>query len=446
MGQYFGTDGVRGVANSELTPELAVGIGRALVRTLREEGIGRARVLIGRDPRASGEMLGAALTAGICSAGGDALQLGVLPTPGVAFLCGALDADAGVMISASHNPVQDNGIKIFGPNGYKLKDAEEDRIEELLQRFDEDRPVGVNIGRERNIEGAVEIYQTHLMRAANGADLSGLHVVVDCANGSASEIAPAVLRRLGAKVTAVGAVPDGTNINHRVGSTHPEHLIERVRQNGADLGIAHDGDADRLVACTREGKLVDGDHILAILAAQRKAETGLDGVVATVMSNLGFLQAMERLEIPVRTTAVGDRYVLEDMLKTGWVLGGEQSGHIIALDHATTGDGILSAVLLLSAMVKQGQPLEALAQVMTSLPQILINVKGVDKDALDGCAPVWEAVTHAEERLGRDGRVLLRKSGTEPLVRVMVEADTQERAQAEAEALAQVVRASLPAT
>lgn len=445
MGQYFGTDGVRGVANSELTPELAVGIGRALVRTLREEGIGRARVLIGRDPRASGEMLGAALTAGICSAGGDALQLGVLPTPGVAFLCGALDADAGVMISASHNPVQDNGIKIFGPNGYKLKDAEEDRIEELLQRFDEDRPVGVNIGRERNIEGAVEIYQTHLMRAANGADLSGLHVVVDCANGSASEIAPAVLRRLGAKVTAVGAVPDGTNINHRVGSTHPEHLIERVRQNGADLGIAHDGDADRLVACTREGKLVDGDHILAILAAQRKAETGLDGVVATVMSNLGFLQAMERLEIPVRTTAVGDRYVLEDMLKTGWVLGGEQSGHIIALDHATTGDGILSAVLLLSAMVKQGQPLEALAQVMTSLPQILINVKGVDKDALDGCAPVWEAVTHAEERLGRDGRVLLRKSGTEPLVRVMVEADTQERAQAEAEALAQVVRASLPA-
>lgn len=445
MGQYFGTDGVRGVANSELTPELAVGIGRALVRTLREEGISRARVLIGRDPRASGEMLGAALTAGICSAGGDALQLGVLPTPGVAFLCGALDADAGVMISASHNPVQDNGIKIFGPNGYKLKDAEEDRIEELLQRFDEDRPVGVNIGRERNIEGAVEIYQTHLMRAANGADLSGLHVVVDCANGSASEIAPAVLRRLGAKVTAVGAVPDGTNINHRVGSTHPEHLIERVRQNGADLGIAHDGDADRLVACTREGKLVDGDHILAILAAQRKAETGLDGVVATVMSNLGFLQAMERLEIPVRTTAVGDRYVLEDMLKTGWVLGGEQSGHIIALDHATTGDGILSAVLLLSAMVKQGQPLEALAQVMTSLPQILINVKGVDKDALDGCAPVWEAVTHAEERLGRDGRVLLRKSGTEPLVRVMVEADTQERAQAEAEALAQVVRASLPA-
>lgn len=445
MGQYFGTDGVRGVANAELTPELAVGIGRALVRTLREEGTTRARVLIGRDPRASGEMLGAALTAGICSAGGDALQLGVLPTPGVAYLCDCLDADAGVMISASHNPVQDNGIKIFGPNGFKLKDTEEDRLEELLQIFDEDRPVGVDIGRERDISGAVEVYQTHVIRAADGADLSGLHVVVDCANGSASEIAPAVLRRLGAKVTAVGAVPDGTNINHRVGSTHPQHLIDRVAQNGADVGIAHDGDADRLIACTAEGKLVDGDHILAILAQQRKQTVGLDGVVATVMSNLGFMQAMERLDIPVHTTAVGDRYVLEEMLKTGWVLGGEQSGHIISRDHATTGDGILSAVLLLSAMVNQGKSLAELATVMTSLPQVLINVKGVDKDQLDDCTPVWEAVTMAEERLSRNGRVLLRKSGTEPLVRVMVEADTAERAQSEAEALVQVVRDSLPA-
>lgn len=445
MGQYFGTDGVRGVANEEITPELALGIGRALVRTLREEGVAHPRVVIGRDPRASGEMLESAVTAGICSAGGDAVILDVIPTPGVAFLTATLGAAAGVVISASHNPVGDNGIKLIGPTGHKLSDAEEDRVEELLQRFDSDRPTGTAIGRKHHVPGAVESYIAHLVAAGDGLDLSGTHVVVDCANGAASAVAPTVLRRLGAEVTAIAAIPDGTNINDGVGSTHPEHLAAAVIAEEADLGIAHDGDADRLIACDRRGEVVDGDAILAILAADAQAARGLDRVVTTVMTNLGFRRCMADLGIDVVTTKVGDRYVLEAMQAEGIPLGGEQSGHLISATHATTGDGVLSAVLLLAALHRKGVDLAEAASIMTRLPQVLINVRGVDKDRLDGADAVWAAVAAAEEAMGDGGRVLLRPSGTEPIVRVMVEAPTDEEAQKRADELADVVRGALPA-
>ena len=445
MGQYFGTDGVRGVANEEITPELALGIGRALVRTLREEGAPRPRVIVGRDPRASGEMLESAVVAGICSAGGDAAVLDVLPTPGVAYLTSTLGADAGVMISASHNPVADNGIKLIGPTGHKLTDAEEERVEELLQRFDSDRPTGTRIGRKRHVPGAVEAYIAHLVAAADGLDLRDLHVVVDCANGAASIVAPTVLRRLGAKVTAIAAIPDGTNINDGVGSNHPDHLAKAVVANAADIGIAHDGDADRIVACTADGDIIDGDQILAVLAAHAHRTEGLDGVVATVMTNLGFLHAMEGLGIDVLQAKVGDRYVLEEMQRSGYRLGGEQSGHLISTAHATTGDGVLSAVLLLRAMAEQDASLADLAAIMTRLPQVMVNVRGVDKTALDGATAVWDAVAAAEAEMGEAGRVLLRPSGTEPIVRVMVEASTMTEAQQRADALADVVREALPA-
>ncbi|HUG86202.1 MAG TPA: phosphoglucosamine mutase [Euzebya sp.] len=445
MGQYFGTDGVRGVANADITPELALGVGRALVRTLREEGVARARVVIGRDPRASGEMLESAVVAGICSAGGNAMVLDVVPTPGVAYLTASLGADAGVMISASHNPVADNGIKLIGPTGHKLTNAEEDRVEQLLQRFDSDRPTGTAIGRKSHIPGAIEGYIAHLVAAGSEADLRGLHIVVDCANGAASMVAPTVLRRLGAEVTAIAAIPDGTNINDGVGSNHPEHLAREVLAHGADLGIAHDGDADRIVACTAEGEIVDGDQILAVLAAHQHRVNGLAGVVTTVMTNLGFMHAMAGLGIDVIQTKVGDRYVLEALQSSGYRLGGEQSGHLIATDHATTGDGVLSAVLLLDAMVAQQATLTELTQVMERLPQVLINVTGVARDALPGATAVWDAVAKAEADLAGRGRVLLRPSGTEPIVRVMVEATTTDDAEAHADALAAVVRQTLPA-
>ncbi|CAN5651554.1 phosphoglucosamine mutase [soil metagenome] len=444
MGQLFCTDGVIWVANAYITPELALGIGRALVRTLREEGAPRPRVIIGRDPRASGEMLESAVAAGVCSAGGDAVMLDVLPTPGVAFLVATLGANAGVMISASHNPVADNGIKLIGPTGHKLTDEEEERIEELLQRFDSDRPVGINIGRKTDVPGAVEGYVAHLIAAGDGVDLRGMHVALDCANGAASMVGPRVLRRLGAEVTAIAAIPDGTNINDGVGSNHPDNVAQAVVQVGADLGIGFDGDADRIVACTHDGQIVDGDEILAILAAHTKDTRGLNGVVGTVMSNLGFLQAMDRLGIDVIKTKVGDRYVLAAMQESGYQLGGEQSGHLISAAHATTGDAVLSAVLLLSAIAAQGKSLEQCASIMTKLPQVMINVSGVDKSALDGANKVWDAVAATEQELGDNGRVLLRPSGTEPIVRVMVEATTMDAAQSHAERLVDAVQAALP--
>jgi phosphoglucosamine mutase len=444
MPQLFGTDGIRGVANAELTPELAVGLGRAVVRTLREEGIARPRLLVGRDPRASGEMLEAALVAGLTSAGGDVIPVGVIPTPGVAYLTSRTVADGGAMISASHNPVGDNGIKFFGADGYKLTDAEEERVEELLQRTYEDRPTGVDIGRLRPMGRLTDAYMDHLVAAATQR-LEGLRVVVDCANGAASEVAPEVLRRLGCDVIAIHASPDGTNINAGCGSTHPEVVAAAVVQHGADAGLAHDGDADRLIAVDHTGAVVDGDAILAILAVRRQQRDGLGTVVTTVMTNLGFTQAMKARGIEVVQTAVGDRYVLEAMLAGGHPLGGEQSGHLILADVATTGDGVLSAVQLLGAMAESGSSLAELATVMQRLPQVLVNVRGVDRERLDDAHVLWKAVEAEEAALGDAGRVLVRASGTEPLVRVMVEADSAERAQAVADRLAEVVATQLAA-
>jgi phosphoglucosamine mutase len=443
MGQLFGTDGVRGVANTELTPELAVGMGRAVVRTLREEGIDRPVIAVGRDPRASGEMLEAALTAGICSAGGDVIPLGVLPTPGVAYLTSRLGAHSGAMISASHNPVEDNGLKFFGATGYKLTDAEEERIEELLQLVDDDRPTGTAIGRVRTAEGSLEDYIDHLVAAAGEQRLDGLRVVVDCAHGAATTVAPVVLRRLGADVVPICAEPDGTNINAGCGSTHPEVVQAAVLEHGADVGLAHDGDADRLIAVDADGGIVDGDAILAILAERYHRDRGLGTVVTTVMTNLGFTRAMEQLGIAVEQTKVGDRYVLEAMLAGGHPLGGEQSGHLILTDHSTTGDGVLSAVVLLTTVAGSGKPLAELAAVMQRMPQVLVNVKGVDKDGLPHADALWAAVRDEESQLDGAGRVLLRASGTEPLVRVMVEADTQERAAEVADRLAAATRQHL---
>jgi len=442
MGQLFGTDGVRGVANTELTPELALGLGRAVVRTLREEGVVRPRLVVGRDPRASGEMLEAALIAGICSAGGDAVPLGVLPTPGVAFLTTALGADSGAMISASHNPVADNGVKFFGADGYKLSDAEEARVEELLQRTDEDRPTGAAIGRLRPEGSLVQRYIDHLVGTVDAhgeRPFAGLHVAVDCANGAASVVAPAVLRLLGAKVTALYAQPTGDDINDGCGSTYPEVIGAAVVAEGADIGLAHDGDADRLIATDATGTVVDGDAILAILAARLHQERGLTSVVTTVMTNLGFKLAMDAMGIAVIQTKVGDRYVLEAMREGDHPLGGEQSGHVIFAEHATTGDGVLTAVQLLVAMTASGCSLAELATVMRRLPQVLVNVPRVDRDRLPDAAVVWTAVAEEERRLDGSGRVLVRASGTEPLVRVMVEADSQERAAATADRLAAVI-------
>lgn len=442
MGQLFGTDGIRGVANTELTPELAVGLGRAVVRTLKEEGVARPHIVIGRDPRSSGEMLEAALVAGICSAGGDITSLGVIPTPGVAFLTGQIGADSGAMISASHNPVEDNGIKFFGPTGYKLTDVEEDRVEELLQRSEEHRPTGVAIGRAADRPELIDAYLDHLV-ASVGESLTGLRVVVDCANGAASRAAPAVLGRLGCDVTAINAEPDGNNINAGCGSTHPEVVARVVTEIGADVGLSHDGDADRLIAADATGQIVDGDAVLAILAERLHREEGLATVVTTVMTNLGFKQGMEALGVEVVQTKVGDRYVLEAMLAGDHPIGGEQSGHVIFSRHATTGDGVLTAVQLLSAMASSGRSLADLATVMRRFPQVLVNVSGVDRGRLPEARALWDAVAAEEAALAETGRILVRASGTEPLVRVMVEAATQERAAETAERLAKVAAAEL---
>ncbi|MGH8907588.1 MAG: phosphoglucosamine mutase [Egibacteraceae bacterium] len=445
MGRLFGTDGVRGVANTELTPELAMGLGRSLVCTLREREAGAChpRVVLGRDPRASGEMLEAALVAGICSAGGEAVVIGVIPTPGVAFLVTTLGADSGAMISASHNPVEDNGIKFFGRDGFKLSDGEEDRIAALLDEIDPRPPTGASVGRVRRAYGVIEAYEAHLVATARGADLSSLRVVVDCANGAASKVAPAVLRRLGCDVTAIHAIPDGTNINDGCGSTHPSVVAAAVLDAKADVGLAHDGDADRLIAVDHMGAMVDGDVILAILAARMQRKRSLDGVVTTVMTNLGFRQAMERLGVEVIQTSVGDRCVLDAMRSGGYPLGGEQSGHLIFAEHATTGDGVLTAVQLLTAVVEEGKTLAQLAQVMRRLPQVLVNVRGVDRGRLDGAERLWKAVAEEEAGLGSAGRVLVRASGTEPIVRIMVEADQEAHATAIADRLAAIAAAEL---
>ena len=446
MGRIFGTDGVRGLANRDLTAELALDLSVAAAHVLGEAGAfadQRPTAVVARDPRASGEFLEAAVVAGLASAGVDVHRLGVVPTPGAAFLTAELAADMGVMISASHNPMPDNGIKFLSRGGHKLADDIETLIENRLEE-PWDRPTGADVGRIGDSRAGVTTYVKHLVDSTP-ARLEGLTIVLDCANGAAYQVGPDVFERLGATVRAIHAEPDGHNINLNCGSTHLGDLQKAVVEHGADAGFAFDGDADRCLAVDAQGNVVDGDHILAILAVAARDEGRLhdETVVATVMSNLGFVQAMERAGITVLQTSVGDRYVLEEMRAGGFTLGGEQSGHVIMSDFATTGDGVLTAAHLAARVAATEQPLAELAAVMTRLPQVLLNVPDVDKSRA-GTDPVLQGeVAAAAARLGDSGRVLLRQSGTEPLVRVMVEAPTVELANEVAEHLAGVVRATL---
>ncbi len=451
MGRLFGTDGVRGVANADLTAELALGLSVAAAHVLGEVGTfegHRPVAVVGRDPRASGEFLEAAVVAGLASAGVDVLRVGVLPTPAVAYLTGALGADLGVMLSASHNPMPDNGIKFFARGGQKLADDLEDRIEDTYRSHSSgepwDRPTGSGVGRIKDYTEGLDTYVAHLVGVLPNR-LDGLKVVIDAAHGAASRVSPEAFTRAGAEVVPLGNEPDGLNINDGCGSTHLAGLRAAVVEHGAHLGIAHDGDADRCLAVDAAGREVDGDQILAVLALALREAGGLrrNTVVATVMSNLGFKLAMEREGIDLVQTAVGDRYVLEAMKDNGYALGGEQSGHVIVLDHATTGDGTLTGLLLAARVAATGRPLSELAQVMERLPQVLVNVPDVDRSRVTSEPELRRAVDDAERELGTEGRVLLRSSGTEPLVRVMVEAADIEHARTVAGRLADVVKSTL---
>jgi len=443
MARLFGTDGVRGLANADLTPELALAVAAAAARVLAEaDATHRTIAVVGRDPRASGEMLEAAVVAGLTSAGADVLLAGVLPTPALAYLTDRAGADVGIMLSASHNPMPDNGVKLFARGGHKLPDLVEDHIQSILRQSFR-RPTGASVGRVRTLPDGIERYVEHLLEAMD-TPLAGVRVVVDCAHGAAYVAAPETYRRAGAEVLAIGAQPDGLNINDGYGSTHLAPLIDAVLSSGADLGIAHDGDADRCLAIDHSGAVVDGDAILAIcaLALRDGGRLHADTVVATVMSNLGLHHAMRAHDITLRTTPVGDRYVLEQLNRDGLSLGGEQSGHVVFREHATTGDGLLTALQLMARMVTTGQRLAELAGVLRRLPQVLLNVKVTDKLAVASSDEVAEAVNSAQGELGDSGRILLRPSGTEHLVRVMVEAPTQQQADQIATRLAEVVAAS----
>jgi phosphoglucosamine mutase len=449
MGRLFGTDGVRGLANGDLTPELALSVAVAAARILVEsDSSHQPLAIVGRDPRASGEMLEAAVVAGLTSAGANVVRVGVLPTPAIAYLVGQTNADLGVMLSASHNPMPDNGIKLFAAGGTKLPDELEERIEQAMADGHGlvDRPTGAGIGRVHDLLDGAEHYVKHLV-AATPHRLDGIKVVVDCANGAASEVGPTAYEEAGAEVIAIHAEPDGLNINENCGSTHLDPIRDTVLAEGADLGIAHDGDADRCLAVTASGDIVDGDEIMAILAlAMRDAGTLTDDtLVATVMSNLGLRIAMKQSGIRLVEAKVGDRYVLEELQAGGLALGGEQSGHIVMPAFATTGDGVLTGLHLMAQLASSGKSLADLAAVVHKLPQVLINV-GVGDRAAGASAPtVQAAVALAEDELGESGRVLLRPSGTEPLVRVMVEAGTEEQARSVAERIAAEVRAASPA-
>ncbi|MFE9311657.1 phosphoglucosamine mutase [Streptomyces sp. NPDC088353] len=451
MGRLFGTDGVRGVANADLTAELALGLSVAAAHVLAEAGTfegHRPTAVVGRDPRASGEFLEAAVVAGLASAGVDVLRVGVLPTPAVAYLTGELGADLGVMLSASHNAMPDNGIKFFARGGHKLADELEDRIESVYEEHRTgapwNRPTGAGVGRVRDYDEGFDGYVGHLVGVLPNR-LDGLKIVLDEAHGAASGVSPEAFRRAGAEVVTIGADPDGLNINDGCGSTHLGPLKAAVVEHGAALGIAHDGDADRCLAVDHTGEEVDGDQILAVLALAMRERSALrsDTVVATVMSNLGFKLAMEREGIQLVQTAVGDRYVLEEMKDKDYALGGEQSGHVIILDHATTGDGTLTGLLLAARVAGTGRTLRDLASVMERLPQVLVNVPDVDKSRVQTSADLAAAVAEAERELGGTGRVLLRPSGTEPLVRVMVEAADIEQARSVAGRLADSVKSAL---
>jgi len=439
----FGTDGIRGLANVDLTAELALDVAVAAAHILVENSNDRPRAIVGQDSRASGEFLEAAVVAGLTSAGVDVYRVGVVPTPAVAYLVASTGADLGVMISASHNPMPDNGIKLFQRGGEKLADEVEALVEARIGEPWQ-RPTGAAVGRVINDDQLVDKYIEHLLSTID-VSLSGLKVVVDCANGASSFTAPVALSRAGAEVIAIANTPDGWNINDGVGSTHLDYLRNAVLKNGADVGIAHDGDADRCLAIDATGAEIDGDVIMAILAKGFKAQGKLKAntIVGTVMSNLGFMHAMAESGIEVVTTAVGDRYVLEAILQSDFNLGGEQSGHVIMRDYANTGDGLLTALQLLAEVKRSGQTLQELSRVMVRFPQVLINVKNVAKERLATSNAITDAVKAAEVELGSNGRVLLRASGTEPLVRVMVEAQSDAVAQSVATKLAQVVENEL---
>lgn len=445
MGKYFGTDGVRGIANSELTPELAFKLGRfgGYVLTRNTE---KPKVLIGRDTRISGEMLEGALVAGLLSIGAEVMRLGVISTPGVAYLTKALSAEAGVMISASHNPVADNGIKFFGPDGFKLSDEQEEEIEALLEMEKDElpRPVGGDLGHLNDYFEGGQKYLQYLKQSVD-EDFTGIHVALDCAHGATSSLAMHLFADLDADISTMGASPNGLNINDGVGSTHPEALSAFLREKGADVGLAFDGDGDRVIAIDEKGNIVDGDQIMFICAKYLKENNRLkqDTVVSTVMSNLGFYKGLEEKGIHSAQTAVGDRYVVEEMRKGGYNLGGEQSGHIIFLDYNTTGDGLLTGLQLVNIMSETKKPLSELAGEMKKYPQTLVNVKVTDKHAVKDNAKVQEVIKQAETEMEGNGRILVRPSGTEPLVRVMAEAPTLEECNRYVDRIVEVVKAEM---
>lgn len=456
MGIYFGTDGIRGVANTELSPELAFRIGRfggyVLTRNKNDERE-RARIVIGQDARASGDMLEAALVSGLLSIGADVIRLGVVPTPGVAYAARALQADAGVMISASHNPLEDNGIKYFGGDGYKLSDELEAEIESFLETDPEadqlfglaPRPIGTGIGTLRSArDDEAGLYAAHLLSTIEHR-FDGLKLVLDCANGAASYIAPRLFRELGAEVVALACQPDGSNINDGCGSTHPEHIQSAVVKHRADLGLAFDGDADRLIAVDEKGRIVDGDDMLFVLAEELAGKRRLkcNTVVTTVMSNLGLTKTLAERGVQTLPAKVGDRYVMEQMLQGGYTLGGEPSGHIIMHDYSTTGDGLLTALQLVNVMKRKSLPLSRLITGMSKFPQLLVNVRADNKQKLDGSVRIAEAIRSVERRMGESGRVLVRPSGTEPLVRVMIEGADERALQEYAAFLTEVIQDEL---
>ncbi len=429
--QLFGTDGVRGVANVHpMTTEIAMQIGRAAAYQFKQADR-RSRIVIGKDTRLSGYMIENALAAGICSMGVDVLLVGPLPTPGIAFITASMRADAGVVISASHNAYQDNGIKFFARDGFKLPDEKELQIEELILsgKIDDLRPTAAEVGKAFRVDDAVGRYVVFLKNTfPRHLDLTGLKIVLDCAHGAAYRVAPSVLEELGAEVFAYGVTPNGTNINKDCGSTHPELIAAAVREHGADLGIALDGDADRCLFVDENGREVDGDHVLAICGIQMLQQGKLPHktVVATVMSNMGLDLALREAGGRVVKTAVGDRYVVEEMRRQGCLLGGEQSGHMIFLEYNTTGDGVLTALQILAIMQETGKPLSELAAVMTSLPQTLVNVRVRERRNINDIPAIRQVIDAVEQRLGDQGRVLVRYSGTEPLLRIMLEGPDQD--------------------
>lgn len=446
MGKYFGTDGVRGIANSELTPELAFKIGRFGGYVLTKDKKERPKVLIGRDTRISGHMLEGALVAGLLSIGAEVMRLGVITTPGVAYLTKALGAEAGIMISASHNPVQDNGIKFFGSDGFKLSDEQEEEIEALLDQEEDHlpRPIGSDLGQVSDYFEGGQKYLQYLKQTVD-EEFTGLHIALDCAHGATSSLATHLFADLDADVSTIGASPNGLNINDGVGSTHPETLAEFVKEKGADVGLAFDGDGDRLIAIDENGNIVDGDQIMFICAKHLKAQGMLneDTVVSTVMSNLGFYKALEENGLKSVQTAVGDRYVVEAMKKNNYNLGGEQSGHIIFLDYNTTGDGLLTAIQLVNIMKMKGKKLSELASEMKKFPQLLVNVKVRDKQAVMENQVVKAVIQEVEQEMNGNGRILVRPSGTEPLVRVMAEAQTEEECRRYVEKIAGVIQTEM---